>query len=307
MAGFDNVSIDSVSNNTRQPKTTLKEDLGKENYKILFEGEDWKDVRQINVKILIAGENATGKTSLALNLVLENIKDDEIIVYVELDNSGAQIIRNQCYEYVEKGNLRPINAIITGVDKDGKTIIEEEKTINNAGSIAKSVQEAIDNGFNVKAIIIDGLSFILEMCEVVMRITKNKAPDEGITYREWKLRNEAFKDFFKPFMILPISVIFLAHEGFIRERAEDGQFSNVKQLFIDECSMRIITEKRSNDNPDVEDYYAIIKKHRANVMEVNKEYKFLSVNKKTKKLNSNIKNLEAVIFPTNVGDKDDKQ
>lgn len=304
--GFSNtkkgVDINNVPNSTIQPKEALAD----ENYKLMFEGESWKDIRQVNEKILIAGENSTGKTSLALNLVLDNIQDDEIVMYIEIDNSGAQLIKTHYRNYVESGQLRPMNAIVTDVDSSGKTVVLEEKTINNAGSFATVAQKAIDSGFKIKAVIIDGLSFILEMCEVVMRITKNKAPDEGITYREWKLRNNEFKDFFKPFMILPTSVIFLAHEGFIRERAEDGNFSNIKQLFIDECSMRIITERRSSSNPDVEDYFAIIKKHRADVTKTNKEYKFFSVNNKTAKTNNSITDISSVVFPTVVGAKNDK-
>ena len=176
---FSNTKTDikDVPGKTRQPKTALAE----ENYKLMFEGEAWKNIRQVNEKILIAGENSTGKTSLALSLALHDIKDDEIVMYVEIDNSGAQLIKTYYRGYVENGQLRPMNAIVTDANEDGKTVILEEETVNNAGSFATTAQMAINNGFKVKAVIIDGLSFILDYCEAVMRISKNKAVDEGIT------------------------------------------------------------------------------------------------------------------------------
>ena len=290
--GFKNLG--DVPSSTNQPKV----DLAKENYKLIFEGQSWKDIRQVNEKILIGGLNGSGKTSLALNVALHDIQDDEVVIYIERDNSGAQIIKNYFSTYVESGQLRPINPIIVKTNEEGKTIIEKEETVDNVTSIAASIQQGIDNGFKVKAVIIDGLSFLLKDCEAVMRIDKNKAVDEGIPIGAWKVRADKFESFYTPYMTLPTSVIFLGHEDFVREMAEDGKFANVKQLFIDECSMRIITEGRDNDNPDVTDYFAIIKKHRANVTEVNKEYNFFSVNNKTKKSKSHIEDLADVIFST---------
>jgi hypothetical protein len=295
-------NLGNVPNDTRQPKV----DLGEENYKLIFEGQSWKNIRQVNEKILIGGLNGSGKTSLALNVALYNIKDDEIVIYLERDNSGAQIIKNLFSDYVESGQLRPINPIKVVTDEEGKTVIDKEATVDNVTSIAASIQKGIDNGFKVKAVIIDGLSFLLKDCEAVMRIDKKKAVDEGIPMGAWKVRADKFNSFYDPYMTLPTSVIFLGHEDFVREMAEDGKFANVKQLFIDECSMRMITEVRDNDNPDVTDYYVIIKKHRAKVTEVNKEYKFFSVNNKTKKSKSTIEDLANVIFSTKVEEKNDK-
>lgn len=299
--GFTNTDLKTVPDKTRQPK----QDLADENYKLMFGGTSWKSIRQVNEKILIAGENSTGKTSLALNLALHDIKDDEIVMYVEIDNSGAQLIKTYYLDYVENEQLRPMNAVATKVDESGKTILLEEKTVNNAASFATVAQMALDNGFKIKTIIIDGLSFLLKYCEAVMRIDKRKAVDDGIPMGAWKVRNDKFTKFYSPFMLLPTSVIFLAHEDFVREMAEDGKFANVKQLFIDECSIRIITERRANANPDVEDYVAIIKKHRADVTKTNKEYKFFSVNNKSSKTDTNIDELANVIFLTPNGVNDD--
>lgn len=133
-----------------------------------------------------------------------------------------------------------------------------------------------------------------------MRIDKDKAADEGISMAAWKIRNKAFRDFSSPYMALPVPVIFVSHEDFIREISlEEGKsFASVKQRFIDECSMRMTLEKRDNDNPDVTDYFAIIRKNRTDVTKENQEFKFMSINRKTEKIDFNADDLVNVIFPT---------
>lgn len=297
MAQF-NVNGKNIGDTTRKPKKPLKDEI----FEALFNDEEEKKMKQINKKILISGENGTAKSSLSLALATQDLQDDEIIIYVDIDNSGFEIVQEFYFDYYQKHQIRIYNP-----DKvhevNGITVKDEEEVVGAAGSAAQSIKDAIEAGYKIKAVIVDGISFLLEYCESVMRINKEKAADEGVPMGAWKIRNKAFRDFSSPYMALPVPVIFVSHEDFIREISEDEgkKFASVKQRFIDECSMRMTLEKRSNDNPDVTDYFALIRKNRADVTKENQEFKFMSINCKTEKIDFNIEKLVNVIFPTDVG------
>ena len=48
----------------------------------------------INKKVLMSGENGTAKSSLALGIMTYNLKPDEVIIYIDVDNSGLEIVQN---------------------------------------------------------------------------------------------------------------------------------------------------------------------------------------------------------------------
>lgn len=297
--GFDNVDLKDVPGKTRSPKQSLKDEI----FGILFNDEEETKKKQINKKILISGMNGTAKSSLSLALATHDLKEDEVIIYVDIDNSGFEIIQEFYFDHYEKRQIRIYNPDKTH-EVNGVTVKFEEEVVGAAGSAAQSIKDAINAGFKVKAVIVDGISFLLEYCESIMRIDKNKAADEGIPMGAWKIRNKAFRDFSSPYMALPVPVIFVSHEDFIREMQEEGQkFASVKQRFIDECSMRIVLEKRDGSNPDVTEYLATIKKNRADVTKENQQYIFMKINHKTEKIDFNIEGLVNVIFPADIGNE----
>lgn len=300
MAGFS-VNGKNVGESTRKPKKALKDEI----FETLFNDEEETRKKQINKKILISGMNGTAKSSLSLALATYDLQPDEVIIYVDIDNSGFEIIQEFYFDYYKERQIRIYNPDKTH-EINGVTVKDEEAIVGASGSAAQSIKDAINAGFKVKAVVVDGISFLLEYCESIMRIDKNKAADEGIPMGAWKIRNKAFRDFSSPYMALPVPVIFVSHEDFIREMQEEGQkFASVKQRFIDECSMRMVLEKRDGSNPDVTEYLATIKKNRADVTKENQKYVFMKINHKTEKIDFNIEGLVKVIFPTDLGDNID--
>lgn len=299
--GF-NFNGKSVPDSTRNPKKALKDEI----FEALFNDQEETKKKEINKKILISGVNGTAKSSLSLALATQNLKEDEVIIYVDIDNSGFEIIQEFYFDYYQKRQIRIYNP-----DKvhevNGVTVKDEEAVVGAAGSAAQSIKDAINAGYKIKAVIVDGISFLLEYCESIMRIDKNKAADEGIPMGAWKIRNKAFRDFSSPYMALPVPVIFVSHEDFIRELSEEdgNKFASVKQRFIDECSMRMTLEKRDSSNPDVTEYWATIRKNRADVTKENQDFKFMSINCKSEKIDFDISDLVKVIFPTELGDNID--
>lgn len=283
-----------VAEATRNSKTSLKEEI----YNEIFNIKKGK----ISKKVLLSGENGTGKSSLALGLMADNLKDDEIIVYIDVDNSGLEIIQKFYKELYDNGQILVYRPNKTKTRKDGAEIKDEEKIIYAISNAAMVVKDAIDEGRNIKGVIVDGVSFILEYCEIFMRLEKNLDAAAGVSIQLWKIRNKAFREFSSPYMVLPVPVIFVSHEDFEPERDEDSEhgFSSVKQRFIDECSMRIVLAKEEEDH--VVDYIATIKKNRSDLNTENRKYIFLTRNMKTGDIEENREELCDIIFPNKSGE-----
>lgn len=289
--GFQTVKGD-VGESTRKSKS-LKEEIKEKIFKM--------QQIPVNKKVLLSGDNGTAKSSLALGIMTYDLKDDEVIIYIDVDNSGLEIIQEfYSKEYNNNQILvyRPNQMIERG---DGVEVKDEEKTIYAIGTAAMVAQDALDEGINVKGVIVDGVSFVLEFCEAFMRLEEDISVADGVPMQKWKIRNKAFRDFSSPYMSLPVPVIFISHADFIPElqeqknKSEDFAFSSVKQRFIDECSMRLILTKV--ENGDVIDYVATIKKNRSDLTTENNQYVFLTRNTVTNDIESDLKDISNIIFP----------
>ena len=278
---------------TRKPKISLKDEIKQH---ILAQKAE---VRKINKKVLISGENATAKSSLALALAKNQLKDDEVVVYVDIDNSGEEIIMTFYLEdylnnkiFLEKPDERKET-------EEGVTVKDEEGVVRRTGQTAEAIKDIIlENSLNVGAVVVDGVSFLLEYCEAAMRLDKNLDVDSGVQMNNWKIRNKKFREFSSAYMALSTNVIFISHEDFIAEKQE-RPLSSVKQRFIDECSTRITLEKeRSTTNENVVNYIATIRKNRSDLLLENKKFTFMSKNDKDDIIDFNAQELSDAVFPT---------
>lgn len=278
---------------TRQPKISLKEEIKQQ---IL---EQKQQIRQINKKVLISGENGTAKSSLSLALATNKMNDEEVVIYIDIDNSGEEIINTFYKDEYLNNKILLYKPDVVKETIEGVTVKDEEGVVRAVGQAAEAIKDIINEGIlSVKAVIVDGVSFLLEFCEAVMRLDKNLDVDAGVQMNAWKVRNKAFRDFSSPFMALPTNVIFISHEDFIAEK-QDRQLSSVKQRFIDECSMRITLEKEpSSVNDNVTDYVATVRKNRSDLTVENKKFIFMSVNHKEDTVQSDPEKLSAVVFPS---------
>jgi len=286
MVGF-NQPKGNAGGKTRQSKTSLKDQIKKEIFNI--------EKDKVNKKILISGKNDTAKSSLSLALLTENLKKDESIVYIDVDHSGLEIVTDIFSEYSDQIFVYSPNPTRER-EKDSATVRDEEETIYMIGTIASVIQDELDAGRKIKGVIVDGISFILEYCEAFMRLEENIGVADGVSFNLWKIRNKAFRDSSSPFMLLPVPVIFVSHEDFIPEICEDpDNFANVKQRFIDECSVRILLDKIEKDN--IDDYTATIVKNRSDLTTEGKSFVFLTRNLKTQDIVSTPSELSQILFP----------
>ena len=161
----------------------------------LANAKEQKKNDKVNKKILLSGENGTAKTSLALSLLTADLEDDETIVYVNIDNSGEEIIHKFYEDLYQAGQILPYNPIKFTENDKGATIKDEEAVVNNVTSTAEAIRELMDEGWNIKGVVVDGVSFLLEFAESKMRLDKNLAVDQGANINVWKIRNKFFREF----------------------------------------------------------------------------------------------------------------
>lgn len=312
---------------TRASRTNLKDQIRD----IITQGN--QEISPINKKIVLTGENGTSKSSIALKLLTtgmilpkkvpvqipvewddegnvtkteegmgwpdEDLKDHEFIFYVDVDNSGYEIANSFFSDYLETRRIILWKPMQTTTTDEGSTIVDEGETVRAIATAAATLQELVSEGYKIKGVVVDGISFVLQYCEAFMRDEKGLGADEGAKHQIWKIRNDKFREFKDPFMALPVPVIFIGHEDFIPEYVKpDQNFASVKQKLIDECSMRIILHKEESANtPGVEHYVATIKKDRSNVLVVNKEFIFMTVNNKEGVVDTDASDLVEAVFP----------
>ena len=358
---------------TRQPKKSIQEDL---DFDTMFLGPQQivlEDEININKKVLISGENGTGKTSLALSLVTNDLKENDIVFHIDIDNSGHEIIKNHFRQYQHQ--IKYFRPYVTKNMADGKIVRDEEGIVKKTQQFAQLIRKHMADGMlvckdcgaqlnnteyneeynaellaiidankeyqkakksnknmivpniippvvvykkgkrvcpycgkahieelHVKAVIIDGISFLLEFCESAMRLDKNLAADSGVQMGMWKIRNKLFRDCIDAFMSLDTTILFLSHDDFIPELQEN--FASVKQRVIEEVSMRLVLiQKTSETNEKVLDYIAVIRKNRSDVTTQNDQHIFMSLNEQTKAIDTNYTELSNAIFSLETNNK----
>ena len=289
------MGIRNMGEKTRKPKESMKDEI----FGQIFDAKKQNINDKINKKILLSGENGTGKTSLALYLLTYDLKDDEIIVYISVDNSGEEIIQSFYLDEYQSGNIRIYNPDAFTENEKGATVKDEETIVNNVTSAAEAVRQALEQDIHVKGVILDGVSFLLEYAEARMRLEKNLDADQGAQLSVWKIRNKFFRECTSAFMSLDTPVIYVTHSDFIPELVEQGKdLSSVKQRLIDECSMRLTIEKiPSVEDVNVEDYVATIRKDRSNIFSVGKKQVFMSANNKEETIDLQYDKVYDLIFP----------
>ena len=288
--------LNQKAEETRNAQVSLEDEI----YDIIFQSNKQVEADNIAQKIVLSGENGLGKTSLALSLFVENLKDGEVIVYVGIDNSGTEIINKFFKEQLQSGQILPFNPDARKLNDRGVSVKDEERVLEKVTTTSAAIKKALDNGIKVKGVIVDGISFLLEYAESKMRMEKNLSADQGTQMNAWKIRAQFFRECTSAYMALDIPVIFISHEDFMPERTEPGkELSAVKRRLLDECGVRIILSKRqSADNNHVEDYIAEIKKNRSDIFTVNKTVVFMSANNEADVAETHYDELRNLIFPT---------
>lgn len=288
--------LDKKAQETRDAKVSLADEI----YQKIFEAKKQVENDKVAQKIVLSGENGLGKTSLGLTIFTADLKDDEVVIYIGIDNSGNEIINKFFKKELHSGQIITFNPDATTINERGASVKDEERVLENVTSTAAAIKKALANGIKVKGVIVDGVSFLLEFAESKMRMEKNIAPDGGTPTHVWKIRAKYFRAFTSAYMALDIPVIFVTHQDFLPELVEPGKsFPAVKERLIDECGVRVVlSKKQSSDNNHVENYIAEVKKNRSDIFSVNKPVVFMSVNSEEGVAETNYEAVKDLIFPS---------
>lgn len=83
-------TLEKKAESTRKTSESLKDEA----YRIMFESDEQTKTDKIYKKILMSGDNGTGKTSLALFLMTYNLADDECVIYIDVDRSVQKLFKS---------------------------------------------------------------------------------------------------------------------------------------------------------------------------------------------------------------------
>lgn len=265
---------------TRKPKKSLKEIIKEQ-----FENSAEMANPNTPKNVLCIGKDATGKTGSVLSSLLDDIKDDEKIAVIDIDNSAIGIIKEFHLSKYQSGNILYLNPFCTIEERDGNTSINYKGTIDNIRTAAQVIQDYMDEGVKIKAVVLDGISSLLEFCEYYMREEKNLDVDAGVQMNFWKVRNRVFREATTVYLKMPVDAYFIAHDDFIKTN-DDGTLSSVKQRLHDECSHRLQYYKDFQpSNQNIVEFTCIMTKDRTDITNVEREIIFATTNRKLQKSN----------------------
>ena len=254
----------------------------------------------IQKKMILSGKNGVGKSSLALGMLVSDLKEDERICIIDVDGSATEIAETLYTDEFYNDQIIIYKPEAKKITKEGAEVIDEEKTVLGITTIASEIKNAIDEGIKIKGVIVDGVSNILRYCEDKMRLDKNMKADSGApSLNVWKIRNQFFRQFSSAYMILPTFVIFITHEDFAEEFIPKDKLplSGVKRNLIDDCSLRVVLQKEVDaSNESVVNYTATIRKNRSNIFTVGQSVNFMVVNYKESLVENNYEELAKLIL-----------
>lgn len=267
-------------------------------------------------KILISGQNSTGKTSLSLDLFSKVLKEDECIMYVGVDHSGAVIIDKFHQNESFNRNIISLDPY-QSKKKDNVTTIDSEKTLQEIGGIAEIIREILagQKEFDKKIIgvIVDGVSKVMQYCEGSMRSEKGLDASSGVSQQYWKDRAAKFRDFEEAYFSLPLPIIFISHEDYIIDfltEEELGKFPKIKKDFLNDVDTRIVlATEPSEKNNKVTNYTAEIMKNRSDLNYQNRKFVFMRRHQKDDENDEIVlesDELVKMLFPNRVRSNEEK-
>ena len=131
--------LDKKAEQTRDAKESLEDEI----YAMIFESNQQVENDKISPKIILSGENGLGKTSLALALFCEDLKDDEKVIYVGIDNSGNEIINKFFKKELHNGQILPFNPDTIRINERGASVKDEEKVLEKVTTTSAAIRRAI--------------------------------------------------------------------------------------------------------------------------------------------------------------------
>ena len=195
-------------------KTATKEPeapkYGREHMRAMLERQKSR-VNRTPVRMALVGKENTCKTGLALDLA--NVESGKTITIFDFDNSARETV---AHVYPKAKNIQ----VISLYDEGDESIFNEDNTTNwsalidKVGWFVNLISEDITaNPDNHEAFIFDGGSTFMKWCEFAMTsklLERGTIKEEGDSFnqKEWRTRNQLFRDIINRVHSLPIAKVF---------------------------------------------------------------------------------------------------
>jgi len=193
-----------------------------------------------NLVCLVIGQDGSGKTGIVMDY-LETLPKKSIIIDVD---GGCEPLKASYHKGSKKVIIiDPVEMKTTEKDVE----FDYNKTVAKIKAFIKYVK---DNKDNFSAIVIDGISTGLKMCEHQMRIDKHIAPDGGVQMRYWIQRNKRFTEMLDAAKsIQGIDKIFIGHEDFIVKEDAAAVKTKTNQMIHQRIICKKDVEKNTQKMP----------------------------------------------------------
>ena len=195
-------------------KTATKEPeapkYGREHMRAMLERQKSR-VNRTPVRMALVGKENTCKTGLALDLC--NVESGKTITIFDFDNSARETV---AHVHPKAKNIQ----VISLYDEGDESIFNEDNTTNwsalidKVGWFVNLISEDITaNPDNHEAFIFDGGSTFMKWCEFAMTaklLERGTIKEEGDSFnqKEWRTRNQLFRDIINRVHSLPINKVF---------------------------------------------------------------------------------------------------
>tara|TARA_R100001509_G_C4881323_1_gene220252 strand:+ start:894 stop:1820 length:927 start_codon:yes stop_codon:yes gene_type:complete len=195
-------------------KTATKEPeapkYGREHMRAMLERQKQR-ANRTPVRMALVGKENTCKTGLALDLA--NVDSKKTITIFDFDNSARETV---AHIYPKAKNIQ----VISLYDEGDESIFNDDNTTNwsalidKVGWFVNLISEDITaNPDDHEAFIFDGGSTFMKWCEFAMTaklLERGTIKEEGDSFnqKEWRTRNQLFRDIINRVHSLPIAKVF---------------------------------------------------------------------------------------------------
>jgi hypothetical protein len=170
--------------------------------------EAWLDEPVVPKKRLCAlvyGEDGTGKSGLVLNWLVRNKKKT---LYLDVDGNTEDVLAEF---YPDVNYISMKNPIEFSTERDIK--IDYLKTFRKM-KMALHIARIRPGKYD--AIVVDGISTVLDYAGLQTRDQKDVAPDGGMSFNFWRIRTKLFLDIMEQARLVPkVDRFFIGHDDFI--------------------------------------------------------------------------------------------
>lgn len=202
-----------------------EEDLAAEADKIL---SNQSRRRTSSICAIIYGKEDTLKSGIAMDCRSKaQIANHEQVIVVDLDDANEPLWTEH---YDESPDIKIIHPL-KWMTNDDKLEVDYDKTMQFINMVIARLNNRIQAGEKIAAIVFDGVNRLLDTSELQMRVEKELEVDEGVHFAFWRKRNQFFYDVITATKSLQCAKYFITHEKTYQKKktGADGTEKVIKE------------------------------------------------------------------------------